>query len=221
MLNQSEIIEMDGVKVVRKRYGELKGIVKWLIADFPFLQLLYPFETDPWKRMTREYTFFANPPKRVKTPRVLRYDPKALEIIREYIEGRDIEVSEADATLVGEKFAEMHNQNFCLGDTKPSNFKIQGNELYVIDAEQAINYCYENSYKAWDVIFHLMSINPSSLGGPLKEVESYADFLLNSYFDKLGEPPKYFTIQNVVSFLLLINPVLGSRVRRILVTRAE
>lgn len=221
MLDQSIIIETNNTKVIKKKYHEIKGITKWIIAEFPFIQLLYPFETNPWKRMTREYTFFSNPPRNIKTPKILRYDPQNLEIIREYIDGKEIKLSEEEAMLIGKKLAKLHEDNYCLGDTKPSNFLIVDKDLYVIDAEQAINNCYEDAYKLWDALFHLFAVNLIFYWSSKKDIELYTDSLLNTYLDNVSKKYDYSSIKSTINFFSILNPLLGSRIRKILFSRTN
>jgi tRNA A-37 threonylcarbamoyl transferase component Bud32 len=216
MLSQSIIIEINGKKYVKKSYGEIVGITKWIIANFPFVQLLYPFETDPWKRMVREYLFFVNPPRAVRTPIIIGYYPNELVIIREYIDGKKIMLSTDDAVRLGEKLAEMHNENYCLGDTKPSNFVVLNNELYVIDAEQAIKECYEDAYRVWDVLFHILAVSITYTGAPPREISNYTEDFLYSYVKKSPKALDYASIRRIIRFFSSINPLFGAKVQRIL-----
>lgn len=216
MLSQSTIIEINGKKYVKKSYGEIAGITKWVIVNFPFIQLLYPFETDPWKRMIREYSFFINPPRTVKTPKILEYNPNELVLIREYIGGREPSLNGEDAVMLGEKLADIHNEDYCLGDTKPSNFILLNNEVYVIDAEQSIKECYEDAYKIWDTLFHLLAVTITFTGASPRRLSNYAEDFLHAYLKKYPKALDYGTIKRIVWIFSLINPLFGTKIQRIL-----
>lgn len=214
MLDQSVIVHINGRKAVRKRYGEVRGLIKWVIAGFPLVQLLYPFDTDPWVRMAREFRFFSSPPKGVKVPKVLELDPKKIEIVREYVEGREISCNSLeDSSALGELLAIIHEAGYCLGDTKPSNFLISGDEIYVIDAEQATAECVEERYKLWDLLFHLFALSYARPNAPRETLNAYSEEFLHSYFSSRSRKFDYSSVKDVVGFFYVLSPHIPSKLR--------
>ncbi|MCY0859434.1 MAG: serine/threonine protein kinase [Sulfolobaceae archaeon] len=147
--SQSEVIVDESKKYVIKRYLTNSSI-KWYLLT-PFFMFNYPYVADPFKRMSREIDFLTyNWKDKIRVPKLIDYDTSDLWIIREYIEGRFPE-NPKDFRLLGRTLKNIHNENFCLGDTKYENFVISGQEVYVIDAEQAIR-SDNKKFRSWDLL---------------------------------------------------------------------
>lgn len=159
VLEQTEIVDRGGLKLVVKRFSDLSGL-KWLLS-LPF-KPFYPFTLSACDRLRREYEFFRAEHEGFKTPKVYLVDWKSKILEREYVEGVklcDLEVLEA-AGILASTLARLHGEGWCLGDSKPSNFILKGGEVYVIDGEQAVRSPGEN-YRIWDLAFSLFSLGIS------------------------------------------------------------
>ncbi|RLI26436.1 MAG: hypothetical protein DRO52_02520 [Candidatus Hecatellales archaeon] len=159
VLEQAEVVERRGVKLVVKRFSDLPGL-KWLLS-LPF-KPLYPFTLSACERLKREYAFFKAEHRSVKTPKVYVVDWEEKTLEREFIEGESLssmEVLEA-AGLLASALASLHGEGWCLGDCKPSNFIVKNGSIYVIDGEQAVRSFNEN-YRIWDLTFTLFSLGAS------------------------------------------------------------
>jgi len=169
VLDQIEIVEKDGLKLVVKRFSDLPSL-KWLIS-LPF-KPLYPFTLSACERLKREYGFFKAGHGRFKTPRVYLVDWKDKTLEREFIDGvklSSMEILEA-VDILASTLASLHREGWCLGDSKPSNFILKDGVIYIIDGEQAVKSNSEN-YRIWDLTFTLFSLGASK---PLDTVmESY------------------------------------------------
>lgn len=72
-------------------------------------------------------------------------------LFREFVEGREVTNDKKDFRLLGYVMKEIHEKGFVMGDTKPSNFMISGETVFVIDAEQSTRNS-SSEYKAWDIL---------------------------------------------------------------------
>ncbi|MHC1563712.1 MAG: hypothetical protein ACXQTF_00095 [Candidatus Hecatellaceae archaeon] len=159
VLDQTVVVEKNGVKLAVKRFSDLPGL-KWLLS-LPF-KPLYPFTLSACERLKREYTFFKEEHEKFKTPRVYLVDWKEKTLEREFIEGvklSSMDVVEA-AGVLASTLAWLHGEGWCLGDSKPSNFILKNGTVYIIDGEQTIRNNSEN-YRIWDLAFSLFSLGAS------------------------------------------------------------
>lgn len=217
LIAQSEVKEVNGLKVVVKRFTSEIGLLKWLPPAI-FLKASYPFALTPKERFEREIDFmsFSNWEK-FRVPKILSADRENLTITREYVEGRSLSCDKRDdvATL-GKILAEVHSKGFCLGDVKPTNFIVNNEAIYVIDAEQSVRF--REELGSWDLIVATFFI---SLANYMKfDVfhELFTEFS-RSYLDSGGSIRSYCDMlspRNAVlaTFIPLPNLVEISNTRR-------
>ncbi|RLI35158.1 hypothetical protein DRO53_01940 [Candidatus Bathyarchaeota archaeon] len=198
VLEQVEIVERNGLKVVVKRFSDIQGL-KW-IGLIPF-KSFYPFTFSAAGRLERECNFLTQPHSQIKTPKIYRVDWERKILEREYVEGvklSDIDVLEA-AEKLAKILASLHREGWCLGDPKPSNFIIGNGQIYIIDCEQAVK-TQNETYRIWDLVssffllrlykpleafkgdwrlqmFHIFSDNYLKAGGSSKLLEQYYKML--------------------------------------------
>ena len=146
--SQVVIKREDGVPVVLKCY-ETGSSLKWFILS-PMFRTSYPYVVSPLERMRRELDFFFNDWETFRVPRVIDFDLKKKCVKREYLDARPLERPE-DFELVGVALNEIHGKGYLMGDTKPQNYLIKGDTIYVIDAEQVIR-CNSLRLRAWDLV---------------------------------------------------------------------
>jgi tRNA A-37 threonylcarbamoyl transferase component Bud32 len=121
------------------------------------------FESKPLLRLSREYKGTISIKRAgALTPRVILVAPDDRVIVKEFVEGENLEPltraamrgSPAAAEKV-QRFAEVlgriHSMNYCLGDTKPSNVLINDAGVNVVDLEQAE----EGGEQPWDIVEYL------------------------------------------------------------------
>ncbi|MEM0117304.1 MAG: nucleotidyltransferase domain-containing protein [Conexivisphaerales archaeon] len=144
------------VKFVSKRYQDVWSL-KWMVASIVALTAR-TFETRPMQRLANEYKGFIHLRMLgIKTPRVYVLAPEEKIMAREHLEGDSLEdlitSRSVDADILGyvSKFAsalgKLHQTGGSMGDTKPTNVLCLGNEIAIIDLEQAE----ENGDPSWDV----------------------------------------------------------------------
>ena len=136
LVSQPEIIEWAGVKAVRKRFTKHIGLLKWVPAAIVF-RAAYRFSVSPGERLRREVSFFSRGWGDLVVPRVLSVDEDRFVLIREFIEGRRIDLRK-DCGAIGTALGSIHGRGAALGDTKPSNFLMVGDRVALIDAEQSL-----------------------------------------------------------------------------------
>ncbi len=205
LLGQVDIIEWNGVKAVRKKFSSEIGFLKWLPPSI-FYKASYPFTISPYERLRRELQFFSSGGKWYNVPKVYEIDEEEAVIIREFIDGNkltyDLEISE----VLGKALAEIHSNGYALGDVKPSNFIINDNNIYVIDAEQAVM-SDNNELFSWDLILTLLFASYKYVVEP-GEYKKFVKRLINSYLNSGGSilgVKSIFSIRNL-SIALLIPP---------------
>ncbi|MDG6905296.1 MAG: hypothetical protein JRN20_05865 [Nitrososphaerota archaeon] len=147
------------ISVAVKRYHDIKGM-KWGLLNVWSLRAAN-FTTNPMERIFREYR--ASRILRefgLNTAEVLAVFLDQKMIVTRFVDGKDFSKLES-AYLDGESddlspfasfgkdLAIMHNHNFCMGDTKPSNAIMSSNDskIYFTDLEQA----QPEGNKTWDV----------------------------------------------------------------------
>jgi Kae1-associated kinase Bud32 len=93
-------------------------------------------------------------------PKIIYISHQNRMIFKEYIEGKELVENikriisstnnENDVTIVkevGRKIAKAHNLGVSLGDCKPENFIVKGNDIVLLDLEQATR----QGNKTWDI----------------------------------------------------------------------
>jgi len=153
LISQAEVITFEGRRAIKKVFTSEVGIIKWLPPTLLF-RPVYPFTLDPRERFKRELNFFnlgaSGKWSAFSTPKVLSVDESSLTLIREYVEGDLIDYKK-DIKLLAAALAEVHSKGYVLGDVKPTNFIIGNGNLYIIDAEQAIE-SVSAEHRAWDLM---------------------------------------------------------------------
>ncbi len=149
LISQSEVVETaEGRYVLKSFWGE-KSSIKWLPVT-ALLSPIYPFAFNPRERLRRELDFFNAGWSSFKTPRILEIDEENYRVVREYVDGRQIDI-DMEARKLGLAMGEVHERGWALGDTKPTNFLVGSDgTLYIIDAEQAVKDA-EKHHAAWDI----------------------------------------------------------------------
>jgi tRNA A-37 threonylcarbamoyl transferase component Bud32 len=147
------------VSVAVKRYQDVKGM-KWGVLNVWSLNSAN-FTTNPMERIFREYR--ASRKLRefgLNTAEVLAVFLDQKMIVTRFIVGKDLSKLESeylddesdDLTpfeMFGKDLAKMHNNGYCMGDTKPSNtiLSSDNSKIYFTDLEQA----QPVGNKTWDV----------------------------------------------------------------------
>jgi len=154
--SQSYLLKENNSKYVVKRYDAVTSI-KWYFIVPTFRA--YPFASRPSERMRRELDFMTYKWHGiVSVPKIIDFDLDSFTVYREYIEGSEVKELQ-DFKLIGRALRIIHENNFVLGDTKPSNFLIdrEKERVYVIDAEQSLESDL-TKYKSWDLLVLLFFI---------------------------------------------------------------
>ncbi len=127
-------------KLVMKRFPLYSSLIKWLWI-YTWLFGYKHFEVDPVRRMYREYHGLNTLAKNgFNVPRVYAVVWPERVIVEEYVEGVRLDRYEdryKGYRLYGEVLAKLHQVfRVSLGDTKPQNVIIRGDEVYLLDLEQ-------------------------------------------------------------------------------------
>lgn len=185
IISQSEIVTVNGVKYVRKRYAKEVGIMKWL-PPVLFLKPIYPFTLEPKERLQREVKFFSMSWRSFHVPKILKYDINKLEILREYIAGDVINYKSInDVETLAKVYAEVHSTGYSLGDVKPTNFlKDEKGNIYVIDAEQAVKSEGVDA-KSWDLIATVLLSSYTYIAN-MTGFKNFLKSFLKGYLDNGG-----------------------------------
>ncbi len=147
--SQVSIRKEGGVNVVVKCY-ESSASFKWFILS-PMFRASYPYVFSSAERMRRELDFFLlGDWESFAVPRIIDFDLKRKCVKREFVDARPPERPE-DFELIGVALNEVHDKGYVMGDTKPQNYVIKGDTVYVIDAEQSMKQD-NKRYKAWDLV---------------------------------------------------------------------
>ena len=145
--------------VAVKRYKDIRGM-KWGVLNLWSLKNA-DFTINPTERLYRE--FRASRELRtfgLATPEIIAvFFPQILSVTR-FIRGKDLSKVEAsyldgkteDLSPVfsfGADLATMHNNGYCMGDTKPSNaiYSDEDSKIYLVDLEQS----HRDGNKTWDL----------------------------------------------------------------------
>lgn len=145
------------LKFAVKKYHDITSM-KWGVLNLWSLKSAN-FTISPIERIHREYraiNAFKNIGLQVPDAVAIFLDQKIL--VTRFIEGKDLSKIEAEYLnnetndtsafeLFGRGLAKMHRHGYCMGDTKPSNALLSGDEIYFVDLEQA----QPNGNKTWDI----------------------------------------------------------------------
>lgn len=197
-IKQTYVIEENGRKYVIKYYSVEPGLVKWFIIKSLSIPLqIYPYVTGPRDRMNREIDFFNKKPGNVCTPKIIDIDWDNLFMKREYIEGKIFHPDMPHLRFVelAHILAKIHKAEYALGDSKYTNFIITDHgEIYVVDAEQAIETSNEIHY-SWDLI--IFTVTTLYSYGFLKDIEDLYSKLRSFY----GSYIDYYNIDPVSNII--------------------
>ncbi len=152
LYTQSKIEWRDGRKIVSKCYSSVFGL-KWFIISGMFYT--FPYASQPLERMGREIEFFTFRWKGIGVPKIIDMDYDRICLFREFIDGKEVGKDRESFELIGKALRKIHEAGFVMGDTKLSNFMIKDDEVFVIDAEQAIRNA-SKDYIAWDILVFLL-----------------------------------------------------------------
>ncbi len=147
------------LSVAVKRYKDVKS-VKWVLVNLWSLKNTN-FSMNPLERMTREYRALGEFKKfGINTPSPIALFLSEKMLVTEFIHGKDLSQVESDylesrsddlepIRRFGEILATIHNNGYCMGDTKPSNAIISyaKREVFLVDLEQA----HQRGNCAWDI----------------------------------------------------------------------
>jgi tRNA A-37 threonylcarbamoyl transferase component Bud32 len=176
---QTRILLVGGSRYVVKEYESEPGVIKWYAVVAANMAIkIYPFTQSPFERLEREVSFLRQGFKCFKKPALHVVDYVSLKTIREFVRG-DPYSSKAPPHIhstIGRCLAECHERGWSLGDTKISNFIYSDFEVYVVDAEQAVNE-HNPRYGAWDLL-----ILASTLA-----IDIYPSLRYNNYSRIIGE----------------------------------
>ena len=196
LISQAEVITFEGRKAIKKVFTSEVGIIKWLPPTLLF-RSVYPFTLDPRERFKRELNFFnlgaSGKWSAFSTPKVFSVDESSLTLIREYVEGDLIDYRK-HVKLLAATLAEVHSKGYVLGDVKPTNF-IVGEELYIIDAEQATQSS-SNDHRAWDLLLTTFFMS-YLLIWDLPTFKEVLKGFLKSYLDSGGKEEVIKQVTNI------------------------
>ncbi|MGA2876668.1 MAG: nucleotidyltransferase domain-containing protein, partial [Nitrososphaerales archaeon] len=147
------------ISVAVKRYQDVKGI-KWGVLNLWSLKSAN-FTTNPMERIFREYRTSRELKQfGLNTAEVLAVFLDQKMLVTSFIAGKDLSKLESEYLndesddlspfeMFGMELAKMHNNGYCMGDTKPSNVILCGenSKMYFTDLEQAL----PDGNKTWDV----------------------------------------------------------------------
>lgn len=142
-----------------KRFKDIRGM-KWGVLNLWSLKNA-DFTVNPAERLYREFRASMELRKfGLSTPDVIAvFFPQKLTVTK-FIKGRDLSKVEADFLdgrsdelspifAFGRDLAIMHNNGYCMGDTKPSNavYSDENSKIYFTDLEQSL----PGGNKTWDL----------------------------------------------------------------------
>ena len=144
MVRSVVTVEVGGIRpAVVKRYRDITAF-KWLVAAILSLPLPKPL-LGTLARLNNEYYYNRLLSEHgYKVPSPILIDPRRRMAAYAYIDGRDLstflqqgEMIEKLYYSVGQLLASLHRDGVSLWDANPSNFIYAGDELYLVDLEQA------------------------------------------------------------------------------------
>ncbi len=196
VFSQIKVVNYGDTKKVLKRYNSINS-KKWLLS--PLFQIVYPFATLSKSRLERELEFL-NSNNQIKKPKVYGFNLEKKELYREYINGKS---AYCDGSKIGELLYEIHREGYCLGDSKLDNFVFDGDNTYIIDAEQAMK-TRNKRYMYWDISLLILSAayyNYSDING----FKSFLEGFSNNY--KYWKEYCKRSLKGLYSLLFLLMPV--------------
>jgi len=156
-----------GIKVVEsggKRYviKEFKGKseMKWYVLGIVG-RPVKPFEMSPLRRMYNEYTGSVRlRGMGISVQNIIAVHLKKKILVKEYIEGKSLldyirensqfEIALKFVAAVAGVLRRIHDAGFAMGDSKPENFLVSGDRVFIVDLEQFRDAAgYDD--KGWDV----------------------------------------------------------------------
>ena len=156
-----------GIKVVEsggKRYviKEFKGKseMKWYVLGIVG-RPVKPFEMSPLRRMYNEYTGSVRlRGMGISVQNIIAVHIKKKILVKEYIEGKSLldyirensqfEIALKFVAAVAGVLRRIHDAGFAMGDSKPENFLVSGDRVFIVDLEQFRDAAgYDD--KGWDV----------------------------------------------------------------------
>ncbi|OWJ55149.1 phosphotransferase [Pyrodictium delaneyi] len=143
MIRSAKTVEIGGFRpAVVKRYTDITA-VKWLAAAIASLPLPRP-RLRALARLNAEYYYNRFLAERgFHVPEPILIDPRRRQAAYSYIEGEDlIAMLQKESTPepyreLGVTLARLHAAGIALWDSNPSNFVYDGENLYIVDLEQA------------------------------------------------------------------------------------
>ncbi|MCE4604478.1 MAG: hypothetical protein F7B20_05890 [Aeropyrum sp.] len=150
MITSSLICECGHGRAVIKDYT--KRLFKWVVT-IPYSPV-YRYIYSSVGRLENELEWYNVLKDRFSIPRFLAYctKPKA-RLLREYVDGSPLANTEAPKawSLAGARLASLHEElGVALGDPNPGNFIYDGEDLWLVDLEQASAFTSERA--AWDIL---------------------------------------------------------------------
>lgn len=185
--SQVSFEEIACVKIVVKSYGVEKSYAKWFfIKTFSLPAKLYPFAMNPYERIKREVYFTEKNLEEGIVPRIILVDWIGKRVVKEYINASTFDLTNlVRYEFVAKLLSRIHDKGFALGDSKYSNFLVKDHELFLVDAEQAIETNNVN-FMFWDLIVFLSTCMTKLIYGCHKRegLESILEAFLNRYVEQ-------------------------------------
>lgn len=188
---QVKIIDLGGLRLVVKEYGREPGVLKWAFikaSTLPFQ--MYPFETSPFNRLTREVKAFKSL-RGFMTPRVILVDYRDILLVREFVNGsNDSQILDQHVEELGLALSIVHNQGFSLGDSKVDNivFNPETEKWFIIDGEQVVESATPQTM-IWDLLLFLSSYLLLTIERSPRRLLDFRRrmlLFLNSYLENIG-----------------------------------
>ncbi|ACL10969.1 Mn2+-dependent serine/threonine protein kinase [Desulfurococcus amylolyticus 1221n] len=207
---QTSVIMVGSKKLVVKEYGREVGLIKWFMVNLSSFSIkMYPFVLNPRNRMEREVAFLKTSTPGFSKPSLYIVDYIGKRIIRGYVEGEKLTYTMPVEVyrLLGELLGRLHCSNWAIGDTKISNFIHSGGEIYIIDAEQAIE-TRNVEHFIWDLIVLISTL----------AISCYTNCILNqnTYLDRLQGFIKGYLGSTCIPMETLSNIMLSDDVKILL-----
>ena len=197
VLNEVFLVTAGKEQLVVKKFTDWHGF-KWFTLNLVSLGSKL-FAVSGNARMTNEYGMNRYLGKRgLSVPNIVYLSVKERVLVEEYLSGASFadlakeavnqsKLTEAQSELaasLGETLAEIHHMGVSLGDTKPENFVVKDEKIFVVDLEQAGK---RNDY-AWDIAELLFytghyRTSPTVTGG----LKGIIEALATGYSDR-GDP---------------------------------
>ncbi|MEM4541763.1 MAG: hypothetical protein QW159_01245 [Desulfurococcaceae archaeon] len=171
---QSRLIMIGNKVYIEKTYSAEPGIIKWYLVSVSNLAVgVYPFKLKPHERLENEVEFMRSKNTCFNKPEVVLVDYINLKLIREFVKGKvyNLQAPPLIHYLIAREIGKCHERGWAFGDSKITNFLYEGENLYVVDAEQATS-SGKVEYYAWDL---LVLVSTLLIDGYIKALFSEAD----------------------------------------------